>query len=50
MKKNHFFDSKIITDIKDFKKRSDIIIANRIDSNLDDVIKKTYSRDIFNKD
>ena len=39
---------ELVTDLKDFKAYSDIIIANRMDNELDDVIKKVYTRDIFN--
>lgn len=41
---------QVIADLDDFKKKSDIIIANRITDNLTDVLYKVYSRDIFGVD
>jgi len=40
----------VINDINEFKKKSDIIIANRFDEVLSDVRGKIYTRDIFNTD
>ncbi|WP_320034581.1 nucleotide sugar dehydrogenase [Halarcobacter sp.] len=47
---NIFFNSKVIKDIEKFKKKSDIIVANRISEEIMDVKKKVYTRDIFNSD
>ena len=45
-----FFSSKVINDLKKFKKLSDIIIANRMTDEIRDVEKKIYTRDLFNSD
>jgi len=43
----YFFNSKVIKDIDEFKKISDVIVANRISDELEDVQEKIYTRDIF---
>lgn len=43
----HFFDSKVIIDLQEFKKMSNLIIANRKSENLADVDHKCFSRDLF---
>ena len=50
LKEDNFNGIKIEKDISFFKKNTDLILANRLDKNLDDVLKKVYTRDIFKKD
>ncbi|RXJ78014.1 UDP-glucose 6-dehydrogenase [Arcobacter sp. F155] len=45
-----YFNSKVIKDINEFKKVSDVIVANRLEDSLTDVSDKIYTRDIFNSD
>ncbi len=50
LKEDNFFNSKVIKDIDEFKKISDIIIVNRLDENVSDVKDKVYTRDLFARD
>jgi UDPglucose 6-dehydrogenase len=50
LEKEHFFNSKVVNDLKMFKQNSDIIISNRWEDDLEDVAKKVYTRDIFGRD
>ena len=50
IQEHSFFNSEVIKDLKEFKKKSDLIICNRLSKELKDVQKKIFTRDIFQKD
>ncbi len=47
---DEFFHSKVIRDIDEFKRISDVIVANRLSESIADANEKVYTRDIFNSD
>jgi len=49
-KEPDFYNSKLINDLEEFKKISDVIVTNRISAELNDVSDKLYTRDIFSRD
>ena len=42
-----FFNSRVLSDLAEFKSESDVIVANRVTDDIKDVIVKVYSRDLF---
>ena len=48
--KDEFYNSKVINNLDDFKQISDVIVANRMVDELNDVKTKVYTRDLFNSD
>lgn len=47
---SEFFGSEVTHDLEDFKRRADIIVANRWSNELADVKEKVYTRDLFRRD
>ena len=47
LKDKYFFGVEVVDDLKEFKNRSDLILANRFNDELKDSLKKIYTRDLF---
>jgi len=45
-----FFQSKVISNLSEFKETADLIVANRLTDEIKDVLDKIYTRDLFNSD
>lgn len=50
LKTDEFFHSTVTNDLDEFKARSDVILANRVTREIEDVANKVYSRDLFGHD
>ena len=50
LKEDVFFGSKVIRDLNEFKRISDVVVANRKSDELRDVEEKVYTRDLYARD
>ena len=50
LKEENFFNSKVISSMEEFKNMSDVIVANRYSEELEDVLDKVYTRDLYFRD
>lgn len=50
LKDDSFYNSRVIRDLDEFKKMSDVIVSNRNSADLEDVQDKVYTRDIYDRD
>lgn len=50
LKEETFYNSKVMDSIDEFKSKSDVIVANRYSSDLEDVLDKVYTRDLYFRD
>ncbi|MEL0619228.1 nucleotide sugar dehydrogenase [Psychrobacter proteolyticus] len=50
LKESTFFNSQVIQDLEAFKSMSDVIVANRLSTEIEDVADKVFTRDLFGSD
>ena len=50
LREDRFFNSRVIRDLDEFKRVSDVIVANRYSDDIRDVLDKVYTRDLYFRD
>ncbi|MDH0170896.1 nucleotide sugar dehydrogenase [Stenotrophomonas sp. GD04145] len=50
LRDGEFYRSRVVNDLPEFKRKADVIVANRVSGELQDVAKKVYTRDLFGSD
>ncbi|WP_117168459.1 nucleotide sugar dehydrogenase [Paraliobacillus sediminis] len=50
LEEDEFYNSKVINDLNEFKRLSDVIVANRLTEELKDQVDKVYTRDLYSRD
>ena len=50
LSEDRFFGSEVVGELDELKRRSDLVVANRLTQELQDVAEKVYTRDLFGED